>query len=340
MTTIKDIAKRVGVSVTTVSRALNGYHDVNQNTKKKIIEAAKELQYTPNAVARTLVTKKSNTIGLIVSELNRSSAKDNFTFEVLSGINNATAENDYDMVLFSTDPVRQETKSYSQLCIERGVDGAILQGIRTDDPYLHEVLESNIPCVLIDIPISSESVGYVATDNVLGAKRAVDHLIQLGHQHIGMINGHEHAYVSKERLNGYKAALNEAQLPFNSSRVANGEFLEEEGEKAAYKLLLHSPEITALFCASDLMAFGAIKAAQKLNLSIPRDLSIIGYDDIILSQYITPKLTTISQDKFQMGYRAAELLISMLKGENQSQISILPTELKIRDTTDVPRKEK
>lgn len=337
MATIKDIAKKVGVSVTTVSRALNGYDDVNENTRKKIIKAANELNYTPNAVARTLVTKKSKTIGLIVSELNRSSNKDNFTFEVLCGINEYTAESDYDMVLFSTDPNRQKKKSYSQLCMERGVDGAILQGIRTDDPYLHEVLESNIPCVLIDIPINTETVGYVSTDNYDGAKTAVNHLIKLGHVHIGMVNGHEHAFVSRERLKGYQAALHESGLSFDETMVVNGKFFEKNAEEVTYKLLIEHPQITALFCASDLMAFGAIKAAQRLNLSVPRDLSIIGYDDIILSSYVMPRLTTVSQDKFMIGYKAAEMLISMLNEEKAAHICILPTELVKRDTTIKPR---
>jgi LacI family transcriptional regulator len=335
MTTIKDIAKKVGISVTTVSRALNGYNDVNENTRKKIIEAAKELNYTPNAVARTLVTKKSKTIGLIVSELNRSSSKDNFTFEVLCGINEYTAEADYDMILFSTDPKKQKNKTYSQLCMERGVDGAILQGIRTDDPYLQEVLESDIPCVLVDIPIQSKTVGYVTTDNVLGAKTAVNHLIKLGHNHIGMVNGHEHAFVSKERLKGYQMALSESEIPYDETMVVNGEFFEKEGEEAAYRLLIEHPEITALFCSSDLMAFGAIKAAQKLNLSVPRDLSVVGYDDIILSSYVHPRLTTIAQDKYLMGYKAAEMLISMLNGQD-GHLCILETKLVIRDTTTKP----
>lgn len=336
MTTIKDIAKRVGVSVTTVSRALNGYNDVSPNTRQKIIEASREMNYTPNAVARTLVTKKSKTIGLIVSGLSHSSPKDNFTFEVLCGINDYTAEADYDMILFSTDPAKQKNKSYTQLCMERGVDGAILQGIRTDDPYLQEVLESDIPCVLIDIPIQSKTVGYVTTDNVLGAKTAVEHLIQLGHPHIGMVNGHEHAFVSKERLKGYQMALSENGLIYDETMVVDGKFSEKGGEEAAYKLLIEHPQITALFCSSDLMAFGSIKAAQRLNLSVPRDLSIVGYDDIILSSYVHPRLTSIAQDIHLMGYKAAEMLIGMLDGNQETHSCLLTTKLVERDTTTKP----
>lgn len=334
MTTIKDVAKKAGVSITTVSRALNGYSDVNVKTRQRIIEAAKELNYTPNAVARTLVTKKSKTIGLIVSELSRSSAKDNFTFEVLCGINKSVGDMNYDMILFSTNPNKQKQKSYTQLCLERGVDGAILQGIRTDDPYLQEVVESKIPCVLIDIPLQEDHVGFVSTDNVYGAKKAVEHLLELGHRKIGMINGHEHAYVSKERLRGYQEALQQAGIERHPEWTLNGQFSEEEAEKAAYSLLKDYPEITALFCASDLMAFGAIKGAKRLGRKVPKDLSVIGYDDIILSSYHSPALTTIAQDKFMMGYEAARLLIEMLDDpERLGKKHVLETKLIIREST-------
>lgn len=337
MTTIKDIAKSVGLSVTTVSRALNGYSDVNAETRKKIIETAKKLNYTPNAIARSLVTKKSKTVGLIVSELNRSSAKDNFTFEVLCGINAATRDYGYDMILFSTDPDKQKQKSYTQLCRERGVDGAILQGIRTDDPYLQEVVESRIPCMLIDIPIANDSVGFVTTDNEKGAQTAVEHLIKLGHRKIGFINGHEHAFVSRERKKGYVKALQQNGLSVNQSYMANGEFKEDVARKEAKNLLRRHPEITALFCASDLMAFGAIEAAEDLGITVPRGLSVIGYDDIMLASYVRPRLTTIAQNQFAIGYEAARLLIAALEGnKNRQRKKFLPTKLILRETTASP----
>ncbi|OQP07734.1 LacI family transcriptional regulator [Geobacillus sp. 46C-IIa] len=333
MTTIKDIAKAAGVSITTVSRALNGYSDVNENTRQKIIDIAKQLNYSPNTLARGLVMNKSKTIGLLVSGLTRDSAKDNFTFEVLAGVNEYVSEVDYDMVLFSTTSTKQREKTYTQLCRERRVDGAILQGIRTDDPYLHEVVESNIPCVLIDIPIESKTVGYVTTDNVLGAKKAVRHLIELGHKRIAMINGYEYAFVSEQRLKGFKEALLEAGLPVREYWIANGAFREEIAEQEALRLLQHYPEITAFFCASDLMALGVIKAAKRLGKQVPDDVAVIGYDDIILASYSAPSLSTIAQDKFAMGYEAAMLLIAMLEGKADSHVKILQTELKVREST-------
>ncbi|AGT31259.2 LacI family transcriptional regulator [Geobacillus genomosp. 3] len=333
MTTIKDIAKAAGVSITTVSRALNGYSDVNENTRQKIIDIAKQLNYSPNTLARGLVMNKSKTIGLLVSGLTKESAKDNFTFEVLAGVNEYVSEVDYDMVLFSTTSTKQREKTYTQLCRERRVDGAILQGIRTDDPYLHEVVESNIPCVLIDIPIESKTVGYVTTDNVLGAKNAVRHLIELGHKRIAMINGYEYAFVSEQRLKGFKEALLEGGLPVREYWIANGAFREEIAEQEALRLLQHYPEITAFFCASDLMALGVIKAVKRLGKRVPEDVAVIGYDDIILASYSSPSLSTVAQDKFAMGYEAAKLLIAMLEGKADSHVKVLQTELKIRAST-------
>lgn len=333
MTTIKDIAKAAGVSVTTVSRALNGYSDVNEKTRQKIMSVAKELHYSPNTIARSLVMNKSKTIGLLVSGLNKAAVKDNFTIEVLAGINEFVSETDYDLVLFSTNSIKQREKTYSQLCRERRVDGAIIMGIRTDDPYLREIVESDIPCMLIDIPIRTETVGYISTDNKLGAKKAIEHLTGLGHKNIAMVNGHGFAFVSQERLEGYKAGIIENGIPYNEKWVVSGEFNEDKAEQEALSLFKSFPEITAVFCASDLMALGVLKAARKLGLHVPDQLSIVGYDDIILASYASPPLTTIAQNKFLMGYEAAKLLISTLEGKEQPSVITLDTELKIRNST-------
>lgn len=333
MTTIKDIARVAGVSVTTVSRALNGYSDVSVNTRKKIEAVAKELNYSPNTLARSLVMNKSKTIGLLVSNINKGMIKDNFTIEILSGIDEFVAQTDYDLVLFSTNSTKQREKTYSQLCRERRVEGVILQGIKTDDPYLREVVESDIPCVLIDIPIESATVGYVTTDNILGSKKAVEYLIELGHKNIAMVNGHNFAFVSQRRLEGYMEALKDSDLRLNWDWIVNGEFDEFKAEEAATKLLSEHPEVTAIFCASDLMALGTMRAAKNLGRSIPEELSIIGFDDILLASYVSPPLTTIAQNKSEMGYQAAKLLVEMLEEKDGSHVISLDTELIIRDST-------
>lgn len=333
MATIKDIAKIAGVSVTTVSRALNGYSDVNENTRKKIKAVADELKYSPNSLARSLVMKNTKTIGLLVSDLNREGRKDNFTFEVLCGINDCAGDVGYDLVLFSTNPTKQKEKTYTQLCRERRVDGVILQGIKTTDPYLQEVVESDIPCVLVDIPIESETVGYVTTDNFDGAKRAIQHLINCGHRNIAMVNGYSQAFVSQIRLHGYEEAMRNSQIDIHQNWIINGSFQEKIAEKEAMKLLQNYPEITAIFCASDLMALGVLKGAQKLGIKVPEQLSVVGFDDIVLSSYSTPQLTTIAQDKYQLGYEAAFLLIKILEGSAKSRKKLLNTRLVIREST-------
>ncbi|WP_338788760.1 LacI family DNA-binding transcriptional regulator [Metabacillus sp. FJAT-53654] len=333
MTTIKDIAKAAGVSVTTVSRALNGYSDVSEKTRLKIMNLAKELNYSPNTLARGLVMNKSKTIGLLVSGLNRESAKDQITFSVLSGINECASELDYDLVLFNTNSTKQREKTYTQLCRERRVDGAIIQGIKTDDPYLQEVVNSDIPCVLIDYPIQSENVGHVTTDNKLGAKKAVNHLIELGHRNIAMVNGHSKAFVSNMRFEGYREALQEAGISYKKEWVVNGRFEEEEGKLQAIKLLEKYPEITAIFSASDLMALGILEGAKELGRKVPEDLSVVGYDDILLAGYSNPPLTTISQNIFQLGYQAANLLIKMLEGTLEPHVITLGTKLVVREST-------
>lgn len=335
MTTIKDIAKAAGVSVTTVSRALNGYSDVSEKTRKKIELLAKELNYSPNTLARSLVMNKSKTIGLLISGIHKGMIKDDFMVEILSGIDEYVAHTDYDLVLFSTNSTKQREKTYSQLCRERKVDGVILQGMKTEDPYLKEVVESDIPCVLIDIPIKSSTVGYVTTDNVLGAKKATEYLIGLGHKNIAMMNGHNFASVSQTRLEGYLEALNDAKIAIKWNWIVNGEFDENTAENVATSLLTRNPEITAIFCASDLMALGTMKAAKKLGIRTPEELSIIGFDDILLASYVTPTLTTIAQNKFEMGYQAAKLLLDMLENKEGSHDIILDTQLVERESTGI-----
>jgi LacI family transcriptional regulator len=328
--TIKDIAKAAGVSITTVSRALNGYSDVNEETRRKIFQIAEAMGYSPNMAARSLIVKRTKTLGLLISGITRTSVKDSIAFEILCGTNDRAGELNYDLVLFNTDTQKQKMKSYKSLCLERGVDGVIIMGIRLDDPYLEEVVNSNIPCVLIDIPLTGEGVSSVNSDSVNGARIAVDYLIKCGHRHIGMINGHAQAFVSKGRLEGYRKALDEHGIPFREQYVEDGGFTESGGAEAAVRLLSRNPDITALFCASDLMAIGAIQAIRNMGKSVPEDISVVGYDNIGMSEYLTPPLTTVKQDHYRMGYQATQMLIDMLEGRNVHPQVIIPAELVMR----------
>ncbi|WP_410513501.1 LacI family DNA-binding transcriptional regulator [Paenibacillus sp. BR2-3] len=332
MITIKDIAKAAGVSVTTVSRALNGYSDVNEDTRLKIRNIADQLGYSPNMAARSLISKKTKTLGLLLSNVTRDSSKDNIAYEVLCGINDRSGELDYDLVLFSTTPQKQRVKSYKTLCQERGVDGVIIMGIRLDDPYLTEIVSSDIPCVLIDITLQGPNVGYVTSDNTNGALTAVTHLLESGHRHIAMINGHTQADVSLLRLEGYRQALENYGIPFDESLVVDGLFSEHGGKEAAFKILSSRPDVTAFFCASDLMALGALQSVKESGKLVPEDISIIGFDNIDLTAYCTPALTTIHQHKYELGYHAAQILIDLLETQQAIHHIMLATELIQRDS--------
>ncbi|MFG6114888.1 LacI family DNA-binding transcriptional regulator [Halobacillus sp. MO56] len=333
MATIKDIAKLAGVSVTTVSRALNGYSDVNAKTRQKIEAIAKEIEYSPNSLARSLVMKKTKTIGLLVSGLSRDGSKDNIVFDVLTGINEYCGAMEYDLVLFNTNTSKQKEKTYTQLCRERRVDGVIVQGIKKDDPYLIEIFESDIPCVLIDVPLENETTGYITTDNVDGTFRAVQHLSGLGHTSIAMVNGHDQAFVSQERLRGFELGMKKHELTIRKEWIVNGAYTELKAEQVSLELLTAFPEITAVVSASDLMALGVMRAAKQLNRKIPDDLSLVGYDDITLAAYVSPALTTIAQDTFRMGFTAAELLVGILQGTETNRVKIIENELKVREST-------
>ncbi|GAB6117307.1 LacI family DNA-binding transcriptional regulator [Thermoanaerobacter brockii subsp. lactiethylicus] len=329
--TIKDIAKYAGVSVTTVSRALNGYPDVSEETRERIKKIAEQLNYTPNSLARGLVTNKTHTVGLIVSELIKPGAYHPFFLEVLAGIKAGLKKDKYDLILFTVDPESQDTTSYEKLCNDRKVEGAIVEGLKLSDPYIEEIKRTQIPTVLIDIPILTDKVGYVSSDNVRAAFEATSYLIKLGHRNIGFINGHDDAAVSFERLEGYKKALEKNNIPYKEEYVVFDDFTQEGGYNSFKTLVFEHPEITAVFHASDLMAIGSFKAAKDLGMKVPEDISIVGFDDIELASLISPGLTTIRQDTFKMGYNAAKHLLSIIKGEKPQHI-LIPHKLVIRDS--------
>ncbi|WP_252315435.1 LacI family DNA-binding transcriptional regulator [Sinobaca sp. H24] len=338
MVTIKDIAKAANVSVTTVSRALNGYDDVNEKTRQRIKDVAEKMQYSPNMTARRLVTNKSSTIGLLTSSSFPSNPKDTFTMDVISGVNEYASYADYDMILFQSEFAKRQGKTYHQLCSERQIEGVISQGLAHGDAFLQQMEESSVPCVFIDHPGENETTSFVSADNAAGAREAVRHLVSLGHREIAFINGDDEAYISLERMKGYKEGLQEADIVFNEKKVRLAYFNEEEACARSIELLEEFPEITAVFCSSDLMAMGVMRAAQQLGYQLPDELSVVGYDNLVISQYTTPALTTVHQDKYKMGNTAAELLINRLQGKETKTRVIIPGSLLVRKSTCPPRR--
>lgn len=332
MVTIKDIAKAAGISVTTVSRALNGYNDVNADTKSNIQRIAKEMGYVPNRAAQNLVKTHSNTLAIILSGLTQDGGKDNIVYRLVAGMYQFAETVNYEVALFTTSSAHQKEKSYVQFCREHNIAGAVLNGIRLDDPYLLELVNSTLPCVLIDVNDKDNCVSSVSIDNRLAAQEIVELLIHNGHKNIGMITGRREAQVSIDRESGFRQALKNGAIAFDPSKVAVGDFLEQTAYEATLDLLAKHPDLTALFCASDMMAIGAYRAAKALGKSIPSDLSIVGFDDIPIAEHLSPPLTTVAQDFYKMGYEAARQLLCVIENQGDNKNIILSHKVLVRES--------
>jgi len=320
------------VSVTTVSRALNGYYDVSQSTKENILKIAKELNYVPNRSAQNLVKKQNNTLAIILSGLEKDGGKDNIVYRMLSGMYTYAETVNYEVVLFTMSSAYQREKSYVQFCREHNIGGAVLNGIRTDDPYFEEIVNSDLPCVLIDILKNGKNISSITIDNVKAAEEAVNLLIKNNHKHIVMINGRKEAAVSIERYKGYVKALKNNNITIKEEYCVYADFLEDCAYEKTKELLNKYPEITSFFCASDIMALGAMKAIKELNKKVPEDISVVGFDNIPLAAYSTPALTTVNQDFYLMGKEAAKQLLKMIKKEDFKKNIILNHKLLVRDS--------
>jgi DNA-binding LacI/PurR family transcriptional regulator len=331
MITIYDLAKKTGFSSTTVSKALNNYSDVSQKTKKAILQAAAEMGYLPNAHAQSLSTKKSWTIGVMFSEANEVGMKHPFFNAIIESFRKHVEKEGYDLILASRN-LRNRDISYLEHFLYRGVDGIVVICSDPKDPQVQEMINSNIPIVVIDM--SHNNCSVVLSDNLSGADQAIQYLCSLGHEKIAHIAGDSTIHAGKVRIEGYKMAMEKQGLPMPEEYLVNGGlFSLEEGRKAMEKLMDLNEPPTAVFIAGDHMAIGAMEAAKSRGIRIPEDISIIGYDDIEMASYVTPKLTTVRQNTDVLGVRAAQLLIKqMVQDKKIVTEEVIPVQLIERDS--------
>ncbi len=309
MATIKEVAKKANVSVSVVSKSFNNYKDVKEETRQRIFAVAKELNYTPNINAKNLSSKKQMTIGLISSGVLNDNVKDSNAFDIFKGVYRAVADSRFDLSINLIDSKRQKQQSYVQYCRERNIGGAILQGIRTDDPYYKELIDTSLPCVVLDIMNESENgmIGSVSIDNAKAAEEIMAYLLERNHRDIVIMAGTSETYVNKERIKGVEEALRSRDLKLADLPVLEADFSEERAYLLAKKHL-QKERPTAFLCFSDLMAIGVMKAVKETGLKVPEDISITGFDDLIFCSYTEPALTTIRQDFIEIGKSAAMLL--------------------------------
>ncbi len=324
---IRDVAKSAGVSIGTVSRAFNDYPDIKPETKKKIFEAAKRLDYSPNLSARNLSSKNKKNIALIISGLLENNPKENLMFCLIQGVYSYACMNGLEVAVYATDSAHQRQLSYRRFCIEHSVAGVILSGVTTDDPYFNELLETTeIPCVAIDVEIPGKRVGWVSIDNVAASKEMTQYLIAQGHRDILVISGKKNAFVTVERMVGVYSAIEESGGHLTNDSVLYCDFHEETAYEKVMEYLREygSTRHTAFLCFSDIMALGVMRAVRECGYRIPEDFSITGFDGIPISEYTTPSLTTIVQDMKESGYAGAKLLHEKMEKRTERKHDTLP----------------
>lgn len=334
MTTLSDIANKTGYSVATISKALNGYDDISVKTKKEIINVAEKLNYYPDYRKKNLKKSDKKSIAFIVNGLNSRSDGSTIVHDLMAGIFDFATTQDIDFIIYTMDKNKQDQLSYYQFCKSRDIDGAILLGIALDDPYFQELEASNLPIMLIDVITHNKSdrIGAVTIKNEQAAFDAVNYLIQMGHENIAFINGKKTAQVSIEREKGYRRAMANNNLEVKDNVVIYSDYDLNWAFNSAMQLLQTQHDVTGIFCASDIIALGVYEACIKLELKIPDDISIVGFDGIPTAKYISPKLTTVQQDMYKMGQIAAEHLREVIYKNKRADIIYVPYNLEIRDS--------
>jgi DNA-binding LacI/PurR family transcriptional regulator len=332
--TQRQIAKEAGVSRTTVSLVLNNVPGVrvSPETRQRILRVARNLNYYPDAAARTLVSGRTHTIGFVLCQSPDRVFADAFLPEVLRGVGDTVQENGFRVLMHSVEDVTSPD-AYIGLVREKHTDGIILSGPRSDDRQLPLLKDEGFPVVLQG-QLPGSGIPFVDVDNVGAAQQAVEHLVGLGHRRIGMITNAPLAYTAaRDRLAGYRQVLEEAGIPFDERLVRYGDFREESGHLAMSQLLDLPVPPTAVFVASDLVAFGALVEIKKRGLEVPDDVALVGFDDVQLAHYVDPPLTTVRLPAYELGYRAVTLLTRIISGEPvEEQEILLQTELVVRQS--------
>jgi len=330
--TLDQVAARAGVGRGTVSRVVNGSPQVSERARQAVQAAVAELGYVPNLAARALVTKRTDTVALVVSESEDRLFGEPFFAGVVRGISAGVAAAGRQLVLALTD-VAQDERPLERYLTPQHVDGVLLLSLHGDDPLPRHLREHGLPVVLGGRPAGSWRGPYVDVDNVGGARAGVAHLLARGRRRIAAITGPQDMGAGQDRLAGYRQALTEARLPVDDALVLPGDFSEASGVAAMRTLLERRPDLDAVFAANDPMAVGALRALREAGRSVPGDVAVLGFDDSPLARVTEPPLSTVRQPVEEMGRRMAELLVRLITGGEIEGSLVLPTELVVRGSS-------
>lgn len=330
--TIVDVAKLADVSVATVSRIINNQGGVRKETEDRIVQAIKELNYIPNAVARSMVQKETKAIAVIIPDI-----RNPFFSELVSSIEKKALEKDYFTTLSNSNDSKEIESKIVKHIIQRGVDGVIVTTADEEGHQLKPLFDANIPVVAVDRILKNYQVDTVIIGNREGAYEAVQHLITEGHQKIAIIRGPQDTTPGIERYKGYKQALKENGIKEFSKWVKDGDFREQSGYDLTKQLYTLEDKPTAIFSSNNLMSLGVIKALKELKWKLGEELAFIGFDDLEIATFIKPELTTVARPMEQLGEVAFDLLYKRMQEHDLEQINkkeiILEPHLKIRNSS-------
>ncbi|MHA6911033.1 LacI family DNA-binding transcriptional regulator [Ralstonia pseudosolanacearum] len=339
MVTIKDVAALAEVSFTTVSHVVNNTRTVSAETRRRVEEAIRATRYVPSAVARSLKHRTTHTIGVLVP-----TATNPYFAELARGIEDVCAAAGYSVILCNSDDNPRKQRDYLRVLMEQRVDGIVISSAGPDHALIDALSDSTLPMVMVDRPTHGVHADQVQVDHEAGAYLATKHLLELGHRRIACISGPAALSVTAGRLGGFYRALHETGVPEKSVRVIEGDFTSPGGYRAARELLTSGETPTAIFASNDLMGIGTLRAAAELGIPVPEALSVIGFDDIELSRYVYPALSTVGQSIRQLGEITASTLLEQLNDHAmrdplhppQARRIVLPPRLSLRESTAEP----
>lgn len=334
MITIKDVAKRAGVSPSTVSRVISNNKRISPATTDKIRKIMEEMGYHPNLMAKSLVSKTTNTIGMILPQPAEEAFLNLFFPEFIRGLVSQSAREGYDFMMTSGANEQEEVEAVARLVRGRRVDGVVLLSSRKNDPVISFLHANKFPFVVIGRSEEYPDILSVDTDNIRAAYDVTKHLINNGHERIGLVSGPSRLTISQDRLEGYRKALTESGLPVNPQWVVEGEFSQESGVRAASHMMSLAERPTALVVIDDVSATGVLRGLKELGYNVPHDVSIASFNNIAISQLTSPPISSVDINIYQLGYTASQTLIDSIRGGTfQRNRIIIPHQLIVRESS-------
>lgn len=339
--TSQDVAERAGVSRTTVSLVLNMAKGVQiaEETRQRVLRAAEELGYVPDAAGQALVKRRSRTVGLVLTRAPHHIASDAFLSQILENLTNSMRDHGLRLILDIVEGV-DDKDSYLNLVRSRGIDGILFSGPRFDDEALRALHEEGFPTVLMG-QLPGTEFNWVDIDNRAAAKQAADYLISLGHRRVAFITNASPSYAAAaQRLQGYQDSLEQAGLDYQERWVRYGDFDLQSGYEQMSDLLDGSPQLHAVFIASDVVAFGALAAIRERGLRVPEDIAVVGFDDVPMARFVDPPLTTVHLPADELALHSNNMLMKLIDGETLKENQVLlDTHIVVRESSGTARSD-